>query len=74
MILTFVIEAPKYEITTTSFNDLYIISATLSVRFIYRPIVYRYFMPSIEATIKIIEQDCLEMMIYKTTRSLNGLL
>lgn len=65
-------EAPKYNIPTNPFSDLYTMGVSLCAISLYRYFAYNFAKPSVEQRLKKIEPGCPDNKIDKNTRALVG--
>lgn len=71
-IFIFKSEAPKLNIQTNSFTDLYVMGVALCIISIYRHYTTTFAKPRIEASMQKIEPGCPESKVDKITRALIG--
>lgn len=71
-VFVFMKEAPKYNIQTNSFTDLYVMGVALCFISLYRHITTTIAKPRIEARLRAIEPGCPDSKIDKNTRALVG--
>jgi len=65
-------EAPKYDIPTNSFTDLYFMGVALCFISLYRNLAHWLAKPKVETRMQVIEPGCPENKIDKNTRAIVG--
>lgn len=71
-IFVFKKEAPKYNVQTNSFGDLYFMGVALCFISLYRHLAYSMAKPKVEERMKAVEPGCPDSKIDKNTRAVVG--